>query len=271
MAFQHWSYSALRQYLECPLRFFFQRILALPESGQSAALVAGSATHEALAVYHRGLQTGEATDVSTLHRAITETWTEREANGSIVYNGGDNREKGIAQVVAMVETYLQEPPPENIIAVEQEVMSPVQNSDGEFLATPLKAIIDLLTETKDEITVHEFKTSRRNYSEFETEVSLQPTCYAAAIQATAGVIPKVQYTVLVKTKTPKVQHLQTTRTQADIGKLGDLIETVERAIEADIFYPIESPLHCSGCPYRRPCRERGGSFRMTPSHQKGSC
>jgi len=264
MCIPHWSYSALRQYLECPLRFFFQRILALPEKSQPVNLVAGSAVHAALAAYHRSIQMNEPADPAKLHRIITETWAEREQKSPVVYKGEDTREDGIAKSVALIETYLKEPPPQNIIGIEHEVMASVANSRGEYLATPLMAVLDLITETKEEITVHEFKTSSRTFSEFEVETSLQPTCYTAAIRETTGMMANVEYTVLVKTKTPKVQRLNTIRTSEDIGRLGDLIETVEKAIEQDIFYPVENIIHCTGCPYRKPCREWGRSMTTTP-------
>jgi len=72
---------------------------------------------------------------------------------------------------------------------------------------------------------------------FEPDSCLKPTCYAAAVKELTGTIPKVEYTILVKTKTPKVQRLSTIRNDDDRGRLGDLIQTVERAVDYDIFYP----------------------------------
>jgi hypothetical protein len=54
---------------------------------------------------------------------------------------------------------------------------------------------------------------------------------------------------------PKVQRLSTIRNDQDLARLGDIVENIERAIEAQVFYPVESPLNCSTCPYRQPCRE----------------
>ncbi|CAN5359384.1 hypothetical protein BH11PLA2_BH11PLA2_38360 [soil metagenome] len=257
MAIRHWSYSALRQYQECPLRFFFQRILSLPEKSQSANLLVGSAVHAALAEYHRDIQQNRLTETAKLHNVITDTWAEREKKAPVTYKDGDTRDDCIAKAITLIETYLKEPPPTNIIGIEQEIIASIANSQGEYLATPLMAVLDLITETHDEVTVQEFKTSSRAYSESEAELSLQPTCYATAVKEITGAIPKVEYTVLVKTKTPKVQRLTTIRNDDDLGRLGDLIQTVERAIEHDVFYPIETPLHCFGCPYRQPCRTLG--------------
>jgi len=55
----HWSYSSITQYLTCPLRYYFQRILCLPQPTLSSGLVLGSAVHAALAEYHRDLKDGK--------------------------------------------------------------------------------------------------------------------------------------------------------------------------------------------------------------------
>ena len=62
----------------------------------------------------------------------------------------------------------------------------------------------------------------------------------------------------MKTKLPKVQKIQAIRTRSDYQRLGDLIGVVEKAVEAELFYPVESPMNCSGCPFFRPCREWTG-------------
>ncbi|MCA8988383.1 MAG: PD-(D/E)XK nuclease family protein, partial [Planctomycetaceae bacterium] len=155
----------------------------------------------------------------------------------------------------LLKLYLEEPPPQNIVAIEQRFLVPLHNSEGEYLETPLLAFTDLITKEADVLKVTEFKTSGRSYGEFEVESSLQATCYVNAVIETTGQMPTVEYAVLVKTKTPKLQRLKTARAEDDLGRLGDLIENVERAVANDIFYPVETPLNCSTCPYRSQCRE----------------
>lgn len=255
----HWSYSAISQYLSCPLRFFFQRVQRLKQISVGSSLVLGSSVHAALAEYHRTVQQDEPTDAGKLHRIITETWTTREKETSITYRAGENKADLVAQGVSLLELYLKEPPPDHIIGIEQEILAPLHNSRGEYLETPLLAVADLITEGNEELTVQEFKTSGRAYSEMEAETSLQPTCYVNACQEAFGQPATVEYTVLVKTKTPKIQRLKAVRHEDDLARLGDIVENIERAIEANVFYPVENPLNCSTCPYRQPCREWGRS------------
>jgi CRISPR/Cas system-associated exonuclease Cas4 (RecB family) len=159
--------------------------------------------------------------------------------------------------MALVDLYLAEPPPERIVAVEREIISPVHDSSGEYLETPLVAVADLIVESETGLLVREFKTSARAYGESEVATSLQPTCYVNAVQEVFGEPTTVEYTVLVKTKTPKIQKIPVEQQEEDLGRLGDIVKNIEKGVQAGIFYPVESPMNCSTCPYRGPCREWG--------------
>lgn len=251
----HWSYSSISQYLRCPLQFFFKRVMQLPEPTVSSSLVFGSAVHSALAEYHRHLQEGRSCGPASLHDVVNKSWLERERHREVAYKKRESRDELISKAQHIVDIYLEEPPPENIVAIEESVTVPIQNSKGEYLETPLVAVTDLVVRSGDSLKITEIKTSGRAYGEFEVTTSLQPTCYVNAAFETYGEMAEVEYTVLVKTKTPRLQRLQTSRNERDLGRLGDLVETIERAIDANLFYPIENPLNCSSCPFREPCRE----------------
>jgi putative RecB family exonuclease len=251
----HWSYSAISQYLSCPLRYYFQRVLRLPQKTVGSSLVLGTAVHTVLAEYHRSIQKDKPTGIANLHQVYLESWVKRENENQVIYKNGENRADLMAKGISLIELYLQESPPTNFVAIEETIVAPLHNSRGEYLETPLVAVADLITEVDETVTIGEFKTSGRAYSVAEIETSLQPTCYVNAVLETTGVHATVEYTVLVKTKTPKLQRLTTVRYDDDLGRLGDIVENIERAIVANVFYPVESPLNCSTCPYRLPCRE----------------
>lgn len=261
----HWSYSAISQYIRCPLQYYFQRVLGIPSRTVSSGMALGSAVHAGLAEYHRRLMAHEQATPETITKAFQADWQERESNESIQFRDGDTRDDCIAQGMHLLELYLKEPPPERIVAVEHRFMAPLSNSQGEYLETPLVAITDLITADDDSLQVKEFKTSGRAYSESEVESSLQPTCYVHAVRECLGQEPSVEYTVLVKTKTPKVQRLQTSRYADDCGRLGDLVQTIQRAVDLGIFYPVESPMNCATCAYRQQCRDWGQSNRPIES------
>lgn len=252
----HWSYSSISQYLACPLRYYFQRILCLPQPTVGSGLVLGSAVHAALAHYHHDLKLNRKPRRDAIRTTFVESWDRRDGT-TIAFKEGETRADLMAQGMALVELYLAEPPPERIVAVEQEIISPVHDSTGEYLETPLVAIADLIVDCGSGLLVREFKTSARAYGESEVSSSLQPTCYVNAVQEVFGEPTTVEYTVLIKTKTPKIQKLPVERQQADLGRLGDIVKNIEKGVQAGIFYPVESAMNCSTCPYRGPCREWG--------------
>jgi len=249
----HWSYSQIAQFLRCPLQFYFRRVLGIPEDAVSHQLALGSAVHEALASYHRSLQEGRTATRAAVREELRRSWSDRKGRDRIDVPAGKNEEEVLQQGEALLDAYLAEAPPRDILAVEHAMLVPVVTSQGEILEKPLLAVADLITRDGDAVRVHDFKTSARTYSGFEAATSLQATCYLAAARTTFGRSVAFRYTVLVKTKRIKVQHVDTTRSEDDDGRLGDLIQAVDRAVGLGVFYPVESPLNCCGCSYRRPC------------------
>jgi putative RecB family exonuclease len=120
------------------------------------------------------------------------------------------------------------------------------------------AVLDLLSRDGCGLVVSEFKTAARRFGESETETKLQATTYSHAIQQHFDEKPGIRYVILVKTKKPAIQYVETVRNDEDAARLGDLIQAVERAIDAEAFYPNEQPMNCSGCQFYRSCREWRG-------------
>jgi putative RecB family exonuclease len=251
------SFSQLSKYLRCPLAYYFEYVEELPKIFVSSSQVLGSAVHEALAAYHRRLMQGEPLDADATHDELRKSWDDQVQRSSVRYRASERPDDLKDQGIALVDAYLAEPPPENVIAVEQRLLAPISNSQGEILDKPLLAVVDLVVRERDDLAVMDFKTSGRAYSELEALTSLQPTCYVNNVSLLYGVLPSFRFAVLIKTRKPRVQIVSANRDEADLGRLGDVVQMVERAIGAGIFYPIETPLNCSSCPYRTPCREWG--------------
>jgi putative RecB family exonuclease len=269
----HWSYSQVSQYLRCPLQYYFERILKLERPFVPSAMALGSAVHEGLAEYHRHLQVNQPVPEGYIQQSFLNAWQASEDRQPIQFKESENRDDVLAQGVALLELYMQEPPPENIVAIEEAMMVPLFTSAGECLEKPLVAVLDLLSRDAHGLVVSEYKTSGRRYSELETEMMLQATTYATAVQQRYDEKPGVRYVVLVKTKKPQVQYLETVRTDADINRLGDVVQAVERAIEAEVFYPVESTMNCSGCAFYRQCRQWQGcnSLHTIPKTEAVTC
>lgn len=254
----HWSYSQVSQFLRCPLQYYFERVAKLPRPHVSSSLVLGGSIHKALAEFHRHLQAGQVLSLARVQRVFLDAWLESEQAGPVQYREKDSKDQAIEQGQALLELYLKEPPTEKILAVEQTFLVPLFTSQGEVLEKPLMAVPDLICQGENRILVKEFKTSGRRFSEIETDGLMQASCYVHAVQEYLGGPVAVRYVVLVKTKTPQVQCLDTVRDEDDIARIGDIVQSIERAIQAGIFYPVESPMNCSSCAFFKPCREWKG-------------
>ena len=264
----HWSYSQVSQFLRCPLQYYFDRVAKLPKPFISSGLALGSAVHQTLAEVHRSIQRGRALELDEVRACLLQVWGDMENRQPIQFRDDEGGPKLVEQATALLELYVKEPPPECVVAVEEPLLVPLFNSRGEALEMPLLAIPDLITRDAGELTVREFKTSGRRFGELEAEASLQASCYAHAVQDRYDEQPRVRYTVLVKTKTPQIQHLETVRNDADVTRLGDIVQAVERAIKAEAFYPVESQMNCSGCAFFKPCRQWQGCPRREANSQQ---
>ena len=132
----HWSFSQLSQFLRCPLQYFFERVMKLERPYAPSVMVLGSSVHEGLAEYHRLLQAGQAIPAGHVQEAFLNAWQANETRQPIQFKDGEDRDAVLAQGIALLELYLQEPPPQNIVAVEQSMMVPLFTSKGERLRPP---------------------------------------------------------------------------------------------------------------------------------------
>ena len=264
---EHWSYSAISQYLRCPLQYYFERVLKLPRKSTPSSMVLGSAVHSALAFYHQAIASQQTVDRSQVIEIIVQSWNDRSNRETIEFKEGESQSQLIDQSISLIELYLTEPPPSNIIAIEKPLWVPIITSSGQVLEKPLLAIADLITRPNEQVIVEEFKTSGRSYSESEVAMSLQATCYVHAVSSKFDEVPDVQFTVFVKTKTPKLQRLSTFRSPSELERVGDLILEISTSIDARLFYPIESPMNCSGCSFRTECKLWRSSRKIEDERQ----
>ncbi len=263
----HWSFSSINQYRRCPLQFFFERIAKIPRKSVSSSLVFGSAIHDALASHHQRIKLGREASEQNLKDDFMGSWRVRTEDQLVTFKANESASDLVGKGQAMMELYSKEEPPADIIAVEERVLVPLTDSSGNILERPLAATCDLISGTPEKTKVTEFKTSAKAYSVFDVESSLQPSCYTQSALSTLDRWVSVEFVVFTKTNTPKIQRLKTSRSQEDLDRLGDVAKNVEKAVENQIFYPVEDPMNCSGCPFRQECRDWRSTKPIIPQEQ----
>lgn len=252
------SYSAIRTYQSCPLKYRFRYLDGLPEECVSSSLVFGSAIHAAMEFFFSQQLAGEdPPDLDQLLAVYQESWSERN-EGEIQFGKTETadslHELGDRMLRAFLDSDLTQPSGK-ILGVEEALRGELSAELPDLLGR-----IDLLLETEDSVIVQDFKTSRSAWNEQQaSDQSEQLLLYADLVR---GLVPgkrlRLQFAVITKAKTPKVQLLEAPFDAGRLERTKRVFESVWAAIEAGHFYPNPSPLSCNGCGYRSVCAAWSG-------------
>jgi CRISPR/Cas system-associated exonuclease Cas4 (RecB family) len=254
----YFSYSSIRTYQRCPLQYYFRYEAGLPEETVSASLVFGGAIHLAIEHHFRELLAGNPPPaLDALLAKYQAGW--REWQVSEVRFGKEETRQSLdalaARMLAKFRASSLAKPGGRILAVEETLR-------GEFVPRlpDLLGRVDLIVERDDALVVADWKTSRARWSaEQVEEASDQVLCYSSLAGDFAPGKPiRLEFSVLTKAKDVVVERHVVPASTGRQGRVRRVVERVWRAIEAGHFYPSPSPMNCSGCPFRTPCRNWRG-------------
>ena len=255
---EYLSFSRIRTYQGCPLRYYFRYVAGLPEETVSASLVFGSAIHAAIQHHFQELLAGNPPpSVEAMLDAYESEWRTRDRD-DIRFGKEDNPSKLYAlarRMLAAFQIHKLANPEGRILAVEETLQ-------GELLPglPPLLGRVDLIVETPDELVVSDWKTSRSRWSEEQVDDSAeQLLLYGELAKDFAPGKPiRVEFSVLTKTKEVNIEQHSRPFDPAKLDRTIHVIERVHRAIADEVFYPAPSPMACGSCPFREPCRKWPG-------------
>ena len=251
------SVSRLKSFLSCRLRFYFEKVLALP-SPVSPSLHFGKAVHAALQHYNkarwRGGDTSETAVVAAYHTAFDHPEDGKPVNWDDAQEEQDTRAKGEPLVRAFLDS--------NVHPVTDKPMGVEVNVRAElpYLALPLLGVIDLV---KANLTPVDYKTiaTTPSLAQETWQHELQLTAYTLLVEdATGENCPGGELVFLVKTKTPKViAHPVPPPNQIQRDRFAALVETYANGVANEHYYPSPG-MQCSWCSFRSQCSAwRGGT------------
>lgn len=251
------SFSAVRLYQQCPLRYFFRYIAGLPENSVSASLVFGSAIHRAVELHFRRLMEGQAAPyIEELLAEYRAGWNDQLAP---IRFGKDEDNASLGSLAEkMLRAFSASDvarPTGRILAVEESLRGPVIPGVPDLLGR-----VDLIIEEPNELVVLDWKTSRARYSPDQVEDSTeQLLLYSELAKDFApGKRMRLEFAILTKTKETTIDRHASTADPSRVDRIKRVVEWVWRSIEAEHFFPAPSPMNCGGCPYRDPCRKWPG-------------
>jgi len=253
----HISPSSLKLYLSCSLKYYFKKVLGLPEP-VSPALHLGKSVHAAIQAFWLAKWRGGDSDTETISQAFLTAFNALLEADEVVYAEGE-KEKSLAKGDAVVRAYLESEHAqvdERPVGVEvrlEEHLGP--------LPSPLLGYIDLVRPGN---VVVDFKTcaSTPNAQLEAFQHELQLVAYQLLVEASTGErVTARELVFLVKTKTPKVivHRIE----PADSHAIERFWSVAEAAVEG-IYHERWTPqpgMHCAWCPYRRECSQwKGGAI-----------
>jgi len=249
----HLSYSSISSYLLCPRawRFHYLDKIQVPTA---PALVFGSAFHKTIEEHIKTVfATGRVPVVDRWQRH----WNDQlERNPEIAW-GTDSAESlcntGIRMLTAPDVASLIDAlkPLDEPHSIERRVELHVPG-----VSIPIIGYIDML---EHDGVPADFKTSARAWNAKKARSEMQPVFYLAALnQAGYDLNPDLRFRhyVFTKTKNPKAQIWETTRTVGEFFWLFGLIRDVYDAIVSGVFPPNPGTWKCSQkyCEYWPMCR-----------------
>jgi putative RecB family exonuclease len=246
----HFSYSQLNTYLTCPLRYRFQYVELIPPAFTSAALVFGSAVHEAVAVYYQSRLEGDELRPDQMVDVYRETWAGAE---KVKFFNGDGEESQLEKARQMIEVFHRDMNPETRVLGVEEFFE-VQLAKE---VPPFQGYIDLIEEDQDgRVTVADLKTASKKLADSAVHSNLQLTAYSLGAAA-LGFDPEqltLRLDVVTKTKNPELVRYGTTRTECERERFVKLVRRVWAAIENNAFFPM-ADWHCAQCAWVGTCEK----------------
>jgi CRISPR/Cas system-associated exonuclease Cas4 (RecB family) len=251
------SFSAIRSYQTCPLRYFFKYVAGLPEDTVSSSLIFGSAIHRAVEHHFRCLLEGqEPPNAKELLAEYRIGWKDRT---NLVRFGKDEDVNTLDTLAdRMLKAFATSDlakPAGTIVAVEETLRGPIIPGLPDVLGR-----VDLILETAEELVISDWKTSRAKYSEDQVQDSTeQLLLYSELARDFApGKKVRLEFAVLTKTKETSIERHSAMADPLRVDRTKRIVERVFRSIEAGHFYPAPSMMNCPGCPFKDPCRKWPG-------------
>jgi CRISPR/Cas system-associated exonuclease Cas4 (RecB family) len=111
--------------------------------------------------------------------------------------------------------------------------------------------MDVVAEFSEKTRVLELKTAARRFGP-ESDDAIQPTIYKLAAKQLGYANAEVEFVVVTKAKTPKLQRLLCNRSERDTIELVELALCVEHAVQTGVAFRRRD-WQCRSCGYAQRC------------------
>jgi CRISPR/Cas system-associated exonuclease Cas4 (RecB family) len=248
---EHVSVSELREFMSCPLRWWYKYRLGLWTDKTTPFFALGTSVHAGLQMWYEPIN--GAKKLGDLGRAYEHYATTYAIESQKVDWMAEKDADPIGQQSMgkeMLRAALTIGDDWKAHAVERTMFAEIKHSRLGKLPIKLKAQVDMLTEDKD---VVEHKTASRKWEQGREHGDIQATAYVLAVRENFGHDPLVTFNIISKSvKEPNVDRRETRRGQDELDKLYISVRAFMEAQEKGVYPNPTSYAHAT-CEYRRIC------------------
>ena len=268
---QHISVSELREFLSCPLRWWYKYRLGMWTNRTTAYFALGTSVHAGLQRWYEPLTGGKRNgDLSMAYDHYRKVdW------------GGEKERDSMSEGFAgeeMLRAALLEGDDWEAKHVEHTLMSEIKHSRLGKLPIKLKTNLDMINK---DLNVVEHKTAQRRWEKDRENGDIQATAYVNAIRENFSHDPTITFNIISNSaKGVNVDRRVTTRTQDQIDTMYIGARSFLDAIEKGAIYPNPTAFAHATCEFKTLCNkfeshpqqipeDRKELYRMVPTLKKG--
>jgi len=255
---QHRSVSQITTYTSCPRKYKYNYLDENNNMTDSSAKSLGSALHKAQEFNYRqkiksrvDLPYEEVKDfmIEFLVNEFRNN-AENETFFKVKYGKKETGEDIIKTAIGLLDKLYHE------VMVKTQPLFVELPITLEIEGQEFVMYIDLIDE---DWIVRDLKTSASRYSEDVLDKNTQLVAYSLGFRKKFGKEEGgVGLDVLVKTKDPVVQTFRGKVSDYQIGRFLNTLKQINKAIENEIFPPVDNQMTCSWCDFKEMCGEDGG-------------
>jgi len=227
----HISPSQIDMMLKCGQQYKFRYLEGI-KSAPGFALIVGSGTHDGVEYdLTKKLNTGELATIEEISDAAADSVRERFKKEDVQCKDGESAGVAVDQAVQLCGVHHSDLAPTlNPEALELELRIEVDGYPVGFLG-----YADIVEKGG---VVRDIKTSASKKQQKFIDTSLQITYYDWAYETLMeAALAELRFDVLVKTKKPYVQLMETTRDDSHRIKFLHYAESLIESVERGVFHP----------------------------------
>jgi len=273
---EHFSVSELREYMACPLRWWYRYRAGLRTERTTSYFALGTAVHTGLgAWYWHFKNSGDRESALKMYR---ESYLEESKKvdwrlESAKKDPFSQKTRGEEMVMAAIS----EGDDWEAESVEEVLFAELSHSRLGKLPLPIKMVLDMRTKTND---IVEHKTADRKWETGREHGDIQATAYIAGVRANYDHDPLLTFNIISNSASgPVVDRRNTRRTQEELDRLYFSARALLDAMEKGAIYPNPTAYIHKTCEYRRLCdrweshpqplpTDRNGLVRLLPTLSK---